>query len=168
MSRRLARFQAGALAIRPTTSWTRPTMGGRVKSAFGGIKRRAKNLLARPGIKSAMNRIGTATGSAVGWARRKTGFSGSRELATFARRRFLSKRKKALLRRMAVPATIVGTVGVLAGSDYLAQRQRKGTNRAINQAQSVLKNARQQAVNDATGAARIKATLQERARGRRR
>lgn len=95
MRRNLARFQAGALAIRPTTSWTRPTMGGRVKSAFGGIKRRAKGLLARPGIKNAMTRIGNKTGSAVGWARRKTGFNSSYELAEFRRkRRFRGRRRR--------------------------------------------------------------------------
>ncbi|HEY9610598.1 hypothetical protein [Allocoleopsis sp.] len=101
----MARFQAGALAIRPTTSWTRPTIGGRVKSAFGGLKRRAKNLLARPGIQKAMNSVGSAAGHAVGWtkgaastagnwARQKTGFSASNRLVEFRRRRLGSRLRR--------------------------------------------------------------------------
>jgi hypothetical protein len=94
MNKNLARFQGGALAIRPTTSWTKPTMGGRIKGAFTGLKRRAKNLLARPGIQNAMNRVGSTAGKTTGWVRNKTGFSSSYQLAEFRRRRLKSRRKR--------------------------------------------------------------------------
>lgn len=87
MSRNLARFKGGALALRPTTSWAKPKMGGRIRGAYTGLKRRAKNLLARPGIQKAMNRVGGAAGNASGWVKQKTGFSRSYELAEFRRRR---------------------------------------------------------------------------------
>lgn len=90
MSRNLARFKGGALALRPTTSWAKPKMGGRIRGAYTGLKRRAKNLLARPGVQKAMNRVGGAAGNAAGWVKRKAGFSRSYELAEFRRRRKLT------------------------------------------------------------------------------
>lgn len=116
MSRNLARFQGGALALRPTTSWTKPTMGGRIRGAYTGLKHRAKNLLARPGVKKAMNRIGTTAGTATGWVKRKTGFSRSYELAEFRRRRLGRRRKRKL--------TASGHVG--KGAAYGAKKIRRG------------------------------------------
>jgi hypothetical protein len=164
MNKNLARFQGGALAIRPTTSWTKPTMGGRIKGAFTGLKRRAKNLLARPGIQNAMNRVGSTAGNATGWVRKKTGFSGERTLVSFARRRFLGKKRKSLLRRLALPAAGIGALGVLGGAGYLAHRSTKAYNAATNKGYETLKNVRQQETQKAVDAAAVKARLQERAR----
>jgi hypothetical protein len=94
---RLTRFQSSALAIRPNTGWTRPGIGGRVKGVFAGVKRRAKNFLARPGIKSAVSRVGRGLGTGVGWAKQKTGFrsaSSSVRLAEFRRRRRAGSRRR--------------------------------------------------------------------------
>jgi len=167
MNRNITRFQSSALAIRPTTAWTKPTMGGKVRGAFMGLKQRAKNLLARPGIKNAMSRVGGVAGNTVGLVKRKIGFSGERRLASFARRRFLGPKRKSLIRRLALPAAGVGAVAALGGAGYLASRNRKSFDVKIGQAESAVNRMHQQGVQQAINAAHIKATLQERARGRR-
>lgn len=129
---RLTRFQSSALALRPNTGWTRPTIGGRVKGAFMGVKRRAKNFLARPGIKGAMNRVGRGLGTGVGWARQKTGFSANSDTVYFAstisklKRSTLRpkiRRRKRLLRRLGI-AGAVGAVGTLGLAHYLSPMQK--------------------------------------------
>lgn len=86
--------------------WTSSTLGTtspmpRMKGLGMGIKKRAKNFLARPGIQKAMGRIGRATGTGAGWAkgavgsvREKAGFSTRQALAQFRRRRRKSGRRR--------------------------------------------------------------------------